>query len=57
MGGIEEMRSCMEGYRRKCERKEGMEEDVVKRMEEERWKYTVNEWNGGVRRRKWAWRA
>ena len=45
---MEEKRSLqMEGYRRKCERKEGMEEDVVKRMEEERWKCTMNERNGG----------
>jgi hypothetical protein len=34
---MEEKRSLqLEGYRIKCERKEGMEEDVVKRMEEER---------------------
>jgi hypothetical protein len=35
---MEDMRNCMEGYRRKWERKEGMGEDVVKRIEEERTK-------------------
>ncbi len=29
MKGMEEMRNCMEEYRGKCDRNEGMEEDVV----------------------------
>ncbi len=41
MKGMEEMRNCMEEYREKWEMNERMEEDAIKRMEEERWKYCI----------------
>ncbi len=47
MKGMEEMRNCMMDVQGgKCERNEGMEEDLLI-MEEERWKWMMYEWNGG----------